>query len=104
MKDLFTLNDDGYGGSTETSSIFSQLSDVVNVVGDSKDKQDGPKSMKPSTSGAGGSANESESILASENIGEGRASNSDNRVDEETSILQSLFDAHGIHVSSYLLH
>lgn len=38
MKDLFTLNDDGEGGSTETSNIFGQLSEDVNVVGTNKEK------------------------------------------------------------------
>lgn len=41
MQDLFTLNDDENGGSTETSSIFSQVSEDVNIVGapDNQDKR-----------------------------------------------------------------
>ncbi|KAK6143955.1 hypothetical protein DH2020_020775 [Rehmannia glutinosa] len=93
MKDLFKLNDDGDGGSTETSSIFSQLSEV-NVVGARKDKQDEPKLLKPSTSHTDGSTNESGSNVVSENMGEGKANT---KADEEKSFLQSLFDAHGIH-------
>ncbi|KAL8523143.1 hypothetical protein ACS0TY_013205 [Phlomoides rotata] len=89
MKDLFTLKDDG--DSTETSSIFSQLSEKVNVVGDSKDKQEESKSRNPSTSKTDEPANEPESKDASENMG------SNSKADEETNILQSLFDAHGIH-------
>ncbi|KAI3460968.1 hypothetical protein Pfo_017631 [Paulownia fortunei] len=98
MKDLFTLNDDGNGGSTETSSIFSQLSEEVNVVGARKDKQDEPKHLKPSTSDTDGSATESESNMVSKDMGEDKANHSDRKADEETSFLQSLFDAHGIHV------
>ncbi|GFP85416.1 protein chromatin remodeling 8 [Phtheirospermum japonicum] len=74
MKDLFTLNDDGDGGSTETSSIFSQLSQEVNVVGAHNDKQDEPKGPKPSSSRTKGSTNEPGSSVASENMGEGKAS------------------------------
>ncbi|KAK6120027.1 hypothetical protein DH2020_046228 [Rehmannia glutinosa] len=96
MKDLFKLNDDGDGGSTETSSIFSQLSEV-NVVGARKDKQDEPKLLKPSTSHTDGSTTESGSNVVSENMGEGEANQSDTKADEEKSFLQSLFDAHGIH-------
>ncbi|KAE8708130.1 Protein CHROMATIN REMODELING 8 [Hibiscus syriacus] len=39
MKDLFTLNDDGESGSTETSNIFGQLSEDVNIVGMKEHKQ-----------------------------------------------------------------
>ncbi|KAL8029145.1 hypothetical protein ABFX02_14G209200 [Erythranthe guttata] len=91
MKDLFTLNDDGHGGSTETSSIFGQLSDAVNVVGDRKGKQDAPEHVNPSTSSTVFSATETESM------DEEKTNNTDNKVDEETNILQNLFDAHGIH-------
>ncbi|KAG8370817.1 hypothetical protein BUALT_Bualt13G0022900 [Buddleja alternifolia] len=93
MKDLFTLNDDG--SSTETSSIFSQISEEVNVVGARKDEQDEPKLLKPTTSDADGS--DARRNLASVDIDEGKANKSDKKADEETSILQSLFDAQGIH-------
>ncbi|CAA2934044.1 CHROMATIN REMODELING 8 [Olea europaea subsp. europaea] len=69
MKDLFTLNEDENGLSTETSSIFGQLLEEVAVVGAQKNKQE---------------AN-----------GEETAGPGD--VDEDTSFLRSLFDAHGIH-------
>lgn len=98
MKDLFTLNDDG--GSTETCSIFSQLSEKVNVVGASKDKQEESKSQNPSTSKSDEPTNKSESKDVSDNMGDDKAYRSDTKADEETNILQSLFDAHGIHVSS----
>lgn len=46
MKDLFTLNDDGEGGSTETSNIFGQLSEDVNVVGTNKESTNKEKLKK----------------------------------------------------------
>ncbi|KAL6502913.1 Protein CHROMATIN REMODELING 8 [Orobanche hederae] len=97
MKDLFTLNDDGDGCSTETSNIFSQLSEKVNVVGAHKDKQDDPIHIKPSMSNTNGCATESGSNMVSEDMGEDEVNHSDMKADEETSFLQSLFDTHGIH-------
>ncbi|KAL6563802.1 Protein CHROMATIN REMODELING 8 [Orobanche gracilis] len=96
MKDLFTLNDDGDGCSTETSNIFSQLSEEVNIVGANKDKQDDPTGIKPSMSHTNGCVTESGSNMVSEDMNEGEVNHS-MKVDEETSFLQSLFDAHGIH-------
>ncbi|KVH94289.1 Helicase, C-terminal [Cynara cardunculus var. scolymus] len=40
MKDLFTLNDDRENGSTETSNLFGQLSEDVNVVASPANNQD----------------------------------------------------------------
>lgn len=102
MKDLFTLNDGGEGGSTETSNIFSQLSEDVNVVGSQKDKQDERKPLKVSMRHADVVAAENgdkSDIATSGSKGEEKADNSDGDVDEEANILRSLFDAHGIHVS-----
>ncbi|KAL0282390.1 UNVERIFIED_CONTAM: DNA excision repair protein CSB [Sesamum angustifolium] len=93
MKDLFTLNDDGDGGSTETSSIFSKVSEEVNVVGPCKDEQDESKVMKPGRLVTGDSATDA----GCNNMDEEKLNHSDKKADEETSILQSLFDAHGIH-------
>ncbi|KAL0390903.1 UNVERIFIED_CONTAM: protein CHROMATIN REMODELING 8 [Sesamum calycinum] len=93
MKDLFTLNDDGDGGSTETSSIFSKVSEEVNVVGACKDEQDESKVMKPGRLVTGDSATDA----GCNNMDEEKLNHSDKKADEETSILQSLFDAHGIH-------
>lgn len=92
MKDLFTLKDDGDGGSTETSNIFGQFSQNVNVIGDSKDKEDELTPLKPSTSTA-----DLENKEVGEHIGEDKGNLNDRKADEETSFLQSLFDAHGIH-------
>ncbi|KAG6724360.1 hypothetical protein I3842_03G255700 [Carya illinoinensis] len=100
MKDLFTLNDGGEGGSTETSNIFSQLSEDVNVVGSQKDKQDERKPLKVSMRHADVVAAENgdkSDIATSGSKGEEKADNSDGDVDEEANILRSLFDAHGIH-------
>lgn len=100
MKDLFILNDDGDGGSTETSSIFSQLSQNVNVVGaTNKDNQDELKPLKPSTSRTEDLTTDLENKEVGGSIGEENANLRGSKADEETSFLQSLFDTHGIHVS-----
>ncbi|XP_047959154.1 protein CHROMATIN REMODELING 8 isoform X1 [Salvia hispanica] len=96
MKDLFILNDDGDGGSTETSSIFSQISHKVNIVGASKDKQDESTPVKPSTSKTDALTIDLENEVG-KNIGQDKASCSDAKADEETNFLQTLFDTHGIH-------
>jgi DNA excision repair protein ERCC-6 len=100
MKDLFTLTDDTEGGSTETSNIFGQISDDINVVGAHKDNQD----QQNQNTGATVAAHNGE-IRNSENLNNGlpsrkgkeKADQRDGEVDEETNILQSLFDASGIH-------
>ncbi|EEF32549.1 DNA repair and recombination protein RAD26, putative [Ricinus communis] len=102
MKDLFTLNDDGGSGLTETSNIFSQLSEEVNVVGAKKEKEDKKKHYKGSASHADDAALDKENspeIGPSHRKGKGKekANHSDGEVDEETNILRSLIDAQGIH-------
>lgn len=103
MKDLFTLNDGEEGGSTETSNIFSQLSEDVNVVGSQKDKQDNKhKPLKVSARDADVIAAENgdkSDIATPGRKGKEKADNSNGDVDEEANILRSLFDAQGIHVS-----
>jgi len=91
MKDLFTLQDDEGNDSTETSNIFSQLSEDVNigVPNDGQQDQAHIASALPSTSEAEPS-----------NVGEGRVDVNSDQADEESNILKSLFDAQGIHVSS----
>lgn len=90
MRDLFTLHDDGEGGSTETSNIFSQLSSDVNVgvPNDTHDKQECPAAKSVTNSSGHGS---------SSNKGKEKVDQSNDEVDEETNVLKSLFDAHGIH-------
>ncbi|KAL8224966.1 hypothetical protein R6Q57_017523 [Mikania cordata] len=92
MKDLFRLNDDRDNDSTETSNIFSQLSQDVNIVASNASNQglngaaskivkneDPARAMKKSP--------KKKEKINDSNEGEG----------EETNILRSLFDAQGIH-------
>ena len=110
MKDLFTLNDNGESGSTETSNIFSQVSENVNVVGSQKDNQTNHIHPEVVVHHAGGVAAENgnrSEISPSSRKGKEKADHSSGDaekkssgdVDEETHILRSLFDANGIHVS-----
>ncbi|XP_059297938.1 protein CHROMATIN REMODELING 8 [Lycium ferocissimum] len=93
MKDLFTLNDDGNGGSTETSSIFSQVAEDVNIVG-APDNQDKPYFKAPPEKDNGSKIGEGNN---SDTKGKAGDDNNNGELDEETSILRGLFDAHGIH-------
>ncbi|KAL5796503.1 hypothetical protein ACOSQ2_001323 [Xanthoceras sorbifolium] len=101
MKDLFTLTDDGDGGSTETSYIFSQLSEDVNVVGAQKetkqDKQKHRKAAAPNLDDCAGDKGNNLGVGPSSEKGKEKADNGDGEVDEETNFLKSLFDTHGIH-------
>ncbi|KAI3806081.1 hypothetical protein L1987_21973 [Smallanthus sonchifolius] len=93
MKDLFRLNDDRDTDSTETSNLFSQLSQDVNIVASNASNQglNGAaiaKNENPATSTTKSSKKkEKEEKTDDSNEGEG----------EETNILRSLFDAQGIH-------
>lgn len=100
MKDLFILTDDGEHGFTETSSIFSQLAEDVNVVGTRKNDNDANLN-NPTASSLSNDATEigNGSNIKSSKKGKEKAENSGKETDEESNILQSLFDAHGIHVS-----
>lgn len=98
MKDLFVLNDDGEDASTETSNIFSQLSEDVNVVGKHKDNQDKQKSIIPVSSHACGAVDEgNNSTIGSSRSGENEKDDQSDEMDKETNILRSLFDAHRLH-------
>lgn len=100
MKDLFVLNDDGEDASTETSNIFSQLSEDVNVVGKHKDNQDKQKSIIPVSSHACGAVDEgNNSTIGPSRSGENEKDDQSDEMDKETNILRSLFDAHRLHVS-----
>ncbi|XP_038887672.1 protein CHROMATIN REMODELING 8 isoform X2 [Benincasa hispida] len=98
MKDLFTLNEDGMNGSTETSTIFSQLTDSVNVVGVQKNEKDEQKSGSGSVLYADSA---DENLCKSEIETSGRNGSVEmgqgGGADEDTNILKSLFDANGIH-------
>lgn len=99
MKDLFTLNVDGETGSTETSNIFSQISEEVNIIGTHKEKKDKYKRSQTAEL-------DSEDLAVSNDDRSERGSlrgkgkekiEHCNGVDDETNILKSLFDANGIH-------
>uniref|UniRef100_A0A0A0L7W7 Uncharacterized protein n=1 Tax=Cucumis sativus TaxID=3659 RepID=A0A0A0L7W7_CUCSA len=88
---------DGMDGSTETSNIFSALTDSVNVVGVQKNEKDGQKSSSGSVLFADSA---DENLCKSEIETSGRSSSIEGQgggADEDTNILKSLFDAHGIH-------
>ncbi|XP_006643635.1 DNA excision repair protein CSB isoform X2 [Oryza brachyantha] len=90
MKDLFTLQDDDSNGSTETSNIFSQLSEDVNIGVPSDKQQDHhcEPSATPTIAGTEPSSSRHE---------QGKEDHSSDQADEECNILKSLFDAQGIH-------
>ncbi|KAK9281385.1 hypothetical protein L1049_004285 [Liquidambar formosana] len=100
MKDLFTLKDDGEGGSTETSNIFGQLSGDVNVVGaheDNRAKQKSSKAAAPYSDDVAVDKGNNSEIGLSKSKGKENVDQNNGEVDEETNILRSLFDAQGIH-------
>ncbi|XP_057480601.1 protein CHROMATIN REMODELING 8 [Actinidia eriantha] len=100
MKDLFTLNDDEGSASTETSNIFNQLAGDANVVGAQEDRQDKRNPVKMAAANDDDDAVDKGSnseIGSSKMKGKEQADHSDGKVDEETNILQCLFDAQGIH-------
>uniref|UniRef100_A0A2P2MDJ6 Uncharacterized protein MANES_13G035800 n=1 Tax=Rhizophora mucronata TaxID=61149 RepID=A0A2P2MDJ6_RHIMU len=106
MKNLFTLNDDMDSKSTETSNIFGQLSEDVNIVGTQQEKQDYRKNHNGAASDADNTAvlkGNNSDIGASKKKEKGRADHNNGEADDETSILRSLFDAHGIHVSFHII-
>uniref|UniRef100_A0A1J3DH62 Protein CHROMATIN REMODELING 8 n=1 Tax=Noccaea caerulescens TaxID=107243 RepID=A0A1J3DH62_NOCCA len=79
MKDLFILRDDGdSNASTETSNIFGQLTEEINIIG--------AQTERKTESDIRDTADE---VSQDAETAEG--------TDEETNILKSLFDAHGIH-------
>ncbi|CAL0299665.1 unnamed protein product [Lupinus luteus] len=94
MKDLFVLNLDGETGSTETSNIFSQISEEVNVVRTNEDNHDKHIHSRTSESGyedVAGDDSKSQRERGKEKVEQSGG------VDDETNILKCLFDANGIH-------
>ncbi|MFS7975388.1 putative DNA helicase chromatin remodeling SNF2 family [Helianthus anomalus] len=92
MKDLFRLSDDRENGSTETSNLFSQLSEDVNIVASNASNQtlNGAtivNNENPATDTSKSSRKKEKEKIDDSNEGAG----------EETNILKSLFDAQGIH-------
>ncbi|KAK4408156.1 protein CHROMATIN REMODELING 8 [Sesamum angolense] len=84
--------DPDWNPSTDMQHIQPGIEEV-NVVGACKDEQDESKVMKPGRLVTGDSATDA----GCNNMDEEKLNHSDKKADEETSILQSLFDAHGIH-------
>lgn len=90
MKDLFTLQDDDGNGSTETSNIFSQLSEDVNIGvpnGKQRDQLSAASALPTTT----------EAEPCSSSRGKRKVDHNSDQADEESNILKSLFDAQGIH-------
>ncbi|XP_028767590.1 protein CHROMATIN REMODELING 8 [Neltuma alba] len=99
MKDLFTLNVDDKSGSTETSTIFGQISEEVYIAGPHEDKQDKHKHPQTAESGSGDVVVNSDGRSKTRSA-KGKGKEKTDRLDEadeETNILKSLFDAHGLH-------
>ncbi|KAI5004833.1 hypothetical protein ZWY2020_032076 [Hordeum vulgare] len=86
MKDLFTLQDDDKNGSTETSNIFGQLSEDVNVGAPDGEERGERSSALPTSAGAETSVD-----------GNGKSDIKPDQADEESNILKNLFDAQGVH-------
>ncbi|CAN1136740.1 Protein CHROMATIN REMODELING 8 [Linum perenne] len=99
MQDLFILSDDVDGGSTETSNIFSQLTEDVNVVGAQMEKLDSNKQISNGERHDEVAADEKNSLEVKPNRRKGKekADHKEQEINEETNILKSLFDANGIH-------
>lgn len=102
MKDLFTLNDDGENGTTETSNIFSKLTEDVIVVAQQSERQDKGKvpTVVASKDGDCASSHPGKSNTeSSRKKGKERVNDDNGEVDGEANILRDLLEAHGIHVS-----
>ncbi|KAL3717306.1 hypothetical protein ACJRO7_008824 [Eucalyptus globulus] len=98
MKDLFTLNDDGESGTTETSNIFSQLSEDVIVIAQQNVRQDKGKVLNVAASKDGDCASGSKSYTgSSRKKGKERVNDDTEEVDREADILRGLLEANGIH-------
>ena len=89
MKDLFTLQDEDKNGSTETSNIFGQLSEDVNIGAPDGEEPGERSSALP----ASGEAEPSSSVG-----GNGNSDLRSDQADEKSNILKSLFDGQGVHV------
>ncbi|KAK3407151.1 hypothetical protein EUGRSUZ_K03253 [Eucalyptus grandis] len=98
MKDLFTFNDDGESGTTETSNIFSQLSEDVIVIAQQNARQDKGKGLNVAASKDGDCASSSKSYTGSSGKkGKERVNDDSEEVDGEADILKGLLEASGIH-------
>lgn len=98
MRNLFTFREDNEGCSTETSNIFSQLAEEVDV-GLSHEKKQKESSSPLDRRAAKETTSEVGRASTSGNKGKVPVDQNSNGINEETDILKSLFDAQGIHVS-----
>ena len=98
LKDLFTLTDEENSGSTETSNLFGQISEQVNVVGTEKKGQQKQVSSTAAKPCANGTLLNEHGLEQDVSGDEEEADENDTKADDETDFLKSLFDAHGIHV------
>lgn len=94
MKDLFTLNDDD--SSTETSNIFSQLSEV-DIIKAERNRGKGKKLVNAKESTSYDSATDTRHDSVNGDADDDSGGDRNRKADEEMSFLQSLFEAHGIH-------
>ncbi|CAI8602813.1 unnamed protein product [Vicia faba] len=98
MKDLFVLNVDGEAGSTETSNIFSQIAEDVNIIGTHQDTQDNESSHTAELGSEDAGVDNDGNSHGGSSRGKGKEKiDKSNRAGEEANILKSLFDANGIH-------
>ncbi|KZV22901.1 DNA repair protein rhp26-like [Dorcoceras hygrometricum] len=95
MKDLFTLNE-GEERNTETSTIFSQLAEEINVVGAENKGTNKSKFVELKSDTDGLSIDRAHNSVSNK-MEEGSADHNRGKTDDETGFLMSLFDAHGIH-------
>ncbi|KAJ8440817.1 hypothetical protein Cgig2_000705 [Carnegiea gigantea] len=97
LKDLFTLTDEENAGSTETSNLFGQISEQVNVVGTEKKGQQEQVSSTAAKPCANGTLLNEHGLEQDVSDAKEEADENDTKADDETDFLKSLFDAHGIH-------
>ncbi|XP_021770157.1 protein CHROMATIN REMODELING 8-like isoform X1 [Chenopodium quinoa] len=97
LKDLFVLTDEEHAGSTETSHIFGQLPEQLNVI--SIDKEDQQKDNCSGATTACANDTDRENSPQQDLCGNKEKEGADNgrNTDEETNFLKNLFDTHGIH-------
>lgn len=99
LKDLFTLTDEEHAGSTETSNIFGQISEQVNLIGTEKVDEPKNKGSRAAAVCSNDSVLDGENGLQQDHCGneEKEGDETGGKADEETSFLKSLFEAQGIH-------
>lgn len=99
LKDLFILTDEEHAGSTETSNIFGQISEQVNVIGIEKEDQQKDICSRATAACANDTVLDGENNLQQDSPENKEKESAENgrEADEETNFLKNLFDTHGIH-------